>query len=55
MYLNTICDAYEILKLQDGERHLLKFHRKLAPYKVGFSLSHPQSTFEQSVEFSNVN
>lgn len=43
MYLNTICDAYEILKLQDGERHLLKFHRKLAPYKVGFSLSHPQN------------
>ncbi|XP_008196614.1 DNA polymerase subunit gamma-2, mitochondrial [Tribolium castaneum] len=38
MLLNTICDAYEEPLFQEKERPLFRFHRKLAPYKISFSV-----------------
>ncbi|XP_044253326.1 DNA polymerase subunit gamma-2, mitochondrial [Tribolium madens] len=38
MLLNTVCDAYDEPMFQDKERPLLRFHRKLAPYKISFSV-----------------
>lgn len=39
MLLNTLCDAYEEPQFQDEKRPLLKFHRKLAPYKIALAIS----------------
>ncbi|XP_063915964.1 DNA polymerase subunit gamma-2, mitochondrial [Zophobas morio] len=38
MLLNTLCDAYDEPIFQDNPRPLLRLHRKLAPYKISFSV-----------------
>ncbi|XP_018323704.1 DNA polymerase subunit gamma-2, mitochondrial [Agrilus planipennis] len=39
MILNFICDAYEEPPYHEGVRPMMRIHRKLAPYKVAFTLS----------------
>ncbi|GLV46022.1 DNA polymerase gamma subunit 2 [Carabus blaptoides fortunei] len=39
MVLNTLCDAYDDPVFQDVSRPLLRFHRKIAPYKISFAIS----------------
>lgn len=39
MFLNTLCDAYEEPLYHEEERPLLRFHRKLAPYKISFAIT----------------
>ncbi|KAF5293804.1 hypothetical protein FQA39_LY03289 [Lamprigera yunnana] len=39
MLLNTICDAYDEPEFQGKTRSLLRFHRKVAPYKISFAIS----------------
>jgi len=34
-----ICDAFDELLFQDLPRQVMRFHRKIAPYKASFSAS----------------
>ncbi|KAK5640978.1 hypothetical protein RI129_009525 [Pyrocoelia pectoralis] len=43
MLLNYICDAYDEPDFLDKQRPLLRFHRKLAPYKISFAISATKS------------
>jgi DNA polymerase gamma 2 len=48
MLLNTLCDAYDEPSFQDNPRPLLRLHRKLAPYKISFSIpSGPKTVIDQ--------
>ncbi|KAF5288462.1 hypothetical protein FQR65_LT02114 [Abscondita terminalis] len=44
MLLNTLCDAYDEPEFQGKPRPLLRLHRKLAPYKISFAVTAPQSS-----------
>ncbi|KAL3272550.1 hypothetical protein HHI36_014022 [Cryptolaemus montrouzieri] len=48
LFLNSLCDAYEEPNYQDGKRPLLRFHRKIAPYKICFAVS-SSSKFNDSL------
>lgn len=37
--MNTICDAYDESDYKGLKRTLLRFHRKVAPYRISFSVS----------------
>lgn len=39
LVLNYLCDAYDEPSYQGKPRQRLKLHRKLAPYKISFSIS----------------
>lgn len=39
MCLNMLCDAYDDFPFQGKKRCVFRFHRKIAPYKIGFSIS----------------
>ncbi|CAG9773779.1 unnamed protein product [Ceutorhynchus assimilis] len=39
MFINTLCDAYAEPEYKDTKRTLLRFHRKLAPYSISFSIA----------------
>ncbi|KAJ8931380.1 hypothetical protein NQ314_015716 [Rhamnusium bicolor] len=39
MFLNSICDAFEEPLFQEKPREMLRFHRKLAPYKISFGVT----------------
>nr|XP_022916848.1 DNA polymerase subunit gamma-2, mitochondrial isoform X1 [Onthophagus taurus]XP_022916849.1 DNA polymerase subunit gamma-2, mitochondrial isoform X2 [Onthophagus taurus] len=42
MLINTLCDAYDATLHQNTSRIMFRFHRKLAPYKISFSISKSQ-------------
>lgn len=37
--MNTICDVYDESNYKGLKRTLLRFHRKVAPYRVSFAIS----------------
>lgn len=39
MTLNTLCDAYDDVPYQGNTRPVLRFHRKIAPYKFSFTIN----------------
>ncbi|KAJ8946170.1 hypothetical protein NQ318_004423 [Aromia moschata] len=43
MFLNSICDAFDEPLFQGKPRELLRFHRKLAPYKISFAIAGPNA------------
>ncbi|XP_044760094.1 DNA polymerase subunit gamma-2, mitochondrial [Coccinella septempunctata] len=44
LFLNSLCDAYEEPVFQGEKRPLLRFHRKIAPFKISFSLPSSSNT-----------
>ncbi|XP_050301645.1 DNA polymerase subunit gamma-2, mitochondrial [Anthonomus grandis grandis] len=38
MFMTTICDAYDESEYKGNSRTLLRFHRKLAPYRISFAI-----------------
>lgn len=45
MLLNTLCDAYDEPPFQETVRPMLRLHRKLAPYKISFSIPSGSTVF----------
>lgn len=39
MFLNSICECYEETNVNEERREVLRFHRKIAPYKISFANS----------------
>lgn len=39
MFMNTLCDAYDEPAYKGYHRTLLRFHRKLAPYRISFAIA----------------
>lgn len=54
MLLNTLCDAYEEPPFQNEKRPLLKFHRKLAPFKIAFAISSSSKSSKISQNSSEI-
>lgn len=52
LFLNTICDAYDQSAYKGISRTLLRFHRKLAPYRISFAIS--TSTYSLIPELSDL-
>lgn len=50
MLLNTLCDAYEEPLYHEEKRPLLRFHRKLAPYKISFAVTSSGKCFSCCVD-----
>lgn len=48
LFLNSLCDAYEEPLFQNEKRPLLRFHRKIAPFKISFSI--PSSTNAEALK-----
>lgn len=50
MFLNSIAECYEETNLFDEHREVLRFHRKIAPYKISFSNSITGNSNKQEMQ-----
>ncbi|KAL1498219.1 hypothetical protein ABEB36_009053 [Hypothenemus hampei] len=54
MFLNTICDAFTDSEYKGIQRTVLRFHRKLAPYKISFAISSAVTTASTLLDLNDL-